>query len=206
MLGLLKRAGNDLFASTTASVASTGTRLVRAADVLEAAGFRGLLEWSEDRPAPKTAAGVSPLARVSPSATVVGSVMIGDGAQIGDNAVVRSGTATVEIGRRTVLGPRVVVRAAHFDRYSPLTGLRNRMQIGSNVTVGEGSVLESCVVEDGVKIGKRVIVGEGAIVQKGAVLGDDTVVPAGRLVPFDSYWQGSPAKHLGPAPVDDGHH
>lgn len=79
----------------------------------------------------------------------------------------------------------------------------------------------SCIVDDGAKIGERVVltscrigrgavigddckISEGAIVESGAVLEQGTVVPAGRLVPKDTRWGGNPAKYLGV--VDHDHH
>ena len=49
--------------------------------------------------------------------------------------------------------------------------------VGNRVTVGHGSVLHGCVVEDGA------LIGIGAIILNGASVGEGAIVAAGALVP-----------------------
>jgi len=66
--------------------------------------------------------------------------------------------------------------------------------IGDDVTIGHGAVVHGCAVAD------RVLIGMGAILLNGAVVGQDSIVAAGSLVPEGmaipprSLAMGSPAR------------
>ena len=49
--------------------------------------------------------------------------------------------------------------------------------IGDDVTIGHGAIVHGCTIDD------RVLIGMGAIVLNGAVVGADSIVAAGSLVP-----------------------
>jgi gamma-carbonic anhydrase len=66
--------------------------------------------------------------------------------------------------------------------------------IGDDVTIGHGAVVHGCT------LGNRILVGMGAILLNGVVVGDDSIVAAGTLlpegmqVPPRSLVMGSPGK------------
>ena len=66
------------------------------------------------------------------------------------------------------------------------------VQIGNNCTIGAGSTLYSCQIEDDVVLGEKCVVLEGARIEKGAQLAPGSVVPPGRLVPTKQLWAGNP--------------
>ena len=70
------------------------------------------------------------------------------------------------------------------------------VEIGNNVTVGAGSTLYSCHIEEDVSIGEKCVVLEGARIEKGAQLAAGSVVPPGRLIPTKQLWGGNPVKFI----------
>ncbi|HEU0054308.1 MAG TPA: gamma carbonic anhydrase family protein, partial [Longimicrobium sp.] len=79
----------------------------------------------------------------------------------------------IRVGARTSVQDNVVL---HVSRQGATV-------IGSDVTIGHGAILESCVVGDGALIGmnavvlQRATVGEQALVAAGAVVGSGATIP-----------------------------
>jgi carbonic anhydrase/acetyltransferase-like protein (isoleucine patch superfamily) len=97
---------------------------------------------------------------------------------------IRGDLETIEIGSKSNVQE---CSALHADAGFPLT-------IGEAVSVGHGSVLHGCTIED------RVLVGMSSTVMNGAVIGADSIIGAGALVtegmriPSASLVLGAPAK------------
>ena len=72
------------------------------------------------------------------------------------------------------------------------TGMSAAVVIGNNCTIGAGSTLYSCHIEDDVTIGDKSVVLEGARIEKGAQIAPGSVVPPGRLIPTKQLWGGNP--------------
>lgn len=68
--------------------------------------------------------------------------------------------------------------------------------LGNNVSVGSGCTLYSCTIDDNVVIGDKAVILEGARLERGCVIGPNTVVPAGRLIPAGQHWEGNPAAYI----------
>ena len=66
--------------------------------------------------------------------------------------------------------------------------------IGQRVTIGHGAVIHACTVEDDSMIGIGAIVLDGAVVERGAIVAAGAVVSPGRRVPAREMWAGCPAK------------
>ena len=66
--------------------------------------------------------------------------------------------------------------------------------LGSRVTVGHMACLHGCVIEDDVLIGIGAIVLNGARIGRGSVVAAGALVPEGLAVPPDSMVMGTPAK------------
>src|SRR6186713_591632 len=81
---------------------------------------------------------------LAPTAVVVGNVRIGDMASVWYGAVLRGDFSSIEIGPRSSIQDNVVLHCA----------VDLPTVIGEGVTVGHGAMLEGCVIEDGVLIGK----------------------------------------------------
>ena len=123
---------------------------------------------------------------VAPGATVIGNVTIGAEASIWFGAVLRGDEPDHEIrvGARTSIQDNCVVHVS----------ARGATVIGSDVTVGHGAVLESCVVGDGALIGMNAVVLQGATVGPQALVAAGSVVGDGAEVPARHLAAGAPAR------------
>ena len=102
----------------------------------------------------------------SENATIVGDVTMGDECSVWFNAVVRGDVAPITIGNYVTIGHNVTVHAC---------------TIHDHALIGMGStLLDGCEV------------GEGSIVAAGALVLQNTKIPAGEI------WGGVPAKYLKP--------
>jgi carbonic anhydrase/acetyltransferase-like protein (isoleucine patch superfamily) len=116
---------------------------------------------------------------IAPTAVVIGNVTLEEEASVWFGAVIRGDEPEHEIrvGARTSVQDNVVL---HVSR-------QGATLIGSDVTIGHGAILESCVVGNGALIGmnavvlQRATVGEQALVAAGAVVGSGAAVPARAL-------------------------
>lgn len=139
---------------------------------------------------PRVAAG----AYVDESAQVIGDVEVGAESSVWMNVVVRGDVHRIRIGRRTNVQDGTIV---HVMRDT------NPTTIGDEVTIGHGAVVHGCTIRD------RVLVGMGAIILNGVVVGSDSIVAAGTLlpegmeVPPRSLVMGSPGKVRRPLTDDE---
>jgi carbonic anhydrase/acetyltransferase-like protein (isoleucine patch superfamily) len=128
---------------------------------------------------------VHPTAFVDQSAQVIGDVVIGPESGIWMNAVLRGDVHSIRMGSRSNIQDGVIVHV--------MTGT-HPTAIGDEVTVGHGAIVHGCT------LGNRVLVGMGAILLNGVVVGDESIVAAGTLlpegtdVPPRSLVMGSPGK------------
>ena len=128
---------------------------------------------------------IDPSAYVDESAQIIGDVEIGAESSIWMNCVVRGDVNIIRIGRRTNIQDGTIV---HVMRDTHPT------RLADDVTVGHGVILHGCTIED------RCLIGMGAILLNGVTIGHDSIVAAGALVteetqiPARSLVMGSPAK------------
>jgi len=128
---------------------------------------------------------VHPTAYIDISAQVIGDVEIGEASSIWMNAVLRGDVNWIRIGARSNVQDGTVVHVMNDTH--PTT-------IGDDVTIGHGAIVHGCTLED------RILVGMGAILLNGVVVGADSIVAAGTLlpegmhVPPRSLVMGSPGK------------
>lgn len=128
---------------------------------------------------------VDPTAYVDESAQVIGDVHVGAESSIWMNVVVRGDVHRIRIGARSNVQDGTVVHVMRGTH--PTT-------IGDEVTIGHGALIHGCTIAD------RVLVGMGAILLNGVVVGADSIVAAGSLLPegFEvpprSLVMGSPGK------------
>jgi len=104
---------------------------------------------------------------VAEGAKIIGDVEIGKESSVWFNTVIRGDVHFIRIGERTNIQDSCVLHVSH--RTHPLV-------IGSDVTIGHGSILH------GAKIGNSCLIGLGAKVLDGADIGDFAFVAAGSLV------------------------
>lgn len=133
---------------------------------------------------------------IAPSASVIGNVTNWDESSVWYGAVVRADSHPITIGFSSSVQDRAVVSTLSPKIQALKSGFPPSCHIGHYVTVGAGSVLTSCRIEDLVMIGEKCVVGEGAVVESQVVLEPGTVVPAYTRIPSGQQWAGNPAKFV----------
>lgn len=123
---------------------------------------------------------------VCDSATVIGNVVIGQSTYVAPGARIRGDYGRIEIGDGTSIEDNCVIHA----RPGEIT------RVGSHATIGHGSILHNCTVEDYAIIGMGAIVSDWAIVKRWAVVAEGAVVRNGFEVPEEMIAVGVPAKTL----------
>ena len=104
---------------------------------------------------------------VDVSAQVIGDVELGDDASVWMGSVVRGDVNRIRIGARSNVQDACVL---HVTAQHPTT-------LAEDVTVGHSVTLHGCTIE------RLCLIGIGAIVLNGAVVGEESIVAAGALVP-----------------------
>ena len=122
-------------------------------------------------------------------AVVAGRTTLGNGAILEPFAVLRADGHFIEVGDRLYLGERSSVHIAHNT-------LPARM--GSDVTVGNNSVVHACTIGDHCAMGHGVVVLDGATIGEGSVVADGSVVFSRTVLPPGSWCEGSPAVAVRP--------
>ncbi|NMP24701.1 gamma carbonic anhydrase family protein [Sulfobacillus harzensis] len=103
---------------------------------------------------------------LAPGSYVIGRAVLREEASVWFNAVIRADSDVIELGPRSNLQDNSVL---HADRGIPCL-------IGSQVTIGHGTIIHGAQVDD------RVLVGMGSVVMNGAHLHSDVIVGAGTLI------------------------
>jgi carbonic anhydrase/acetyltransferase-like protein (isoleucine patch superfamily) len=125
--------------------------------------------------------GVSPTVAegvwLAPTAVLIGDVRVDGGASVWFGAVLRGDFSHIEIGAGSSIQDNVVIHCA--DDLPTV--------VGDDVTIGHGSILEGCVVEDGAVVGmgstvcREARVGRGAMLAAGSVLAERSAIGPGML-------------------------
>jgi len=99
----------------------------------------------------------------------------------------------VQYTKKGILGRQIKVGTfqdnctLHVDKGFP-------MEIGSDVTVGHGSILHGCIIGDNTLIGMGSIILNGARIGKNCIIGAGTLVTKGKEIPDGMMVYGNPAK------------
>lgn len=131
---------------------------------------------------------------VAPNAAVIGDVLCYDRSAVWYGAVVRGDMNKIRIGRMTNILDRAVLNTV--SALAVDTGFPSDMNIGSYVTIGQGSILTSCTIGDYTQIEPGVVVCEGAVVEKNCIIAAGAVIAPGALIPEGQLWAGNPAKYI----------
>jgi len=110
---------------------------------------------------------IAPTAFIADGAKIIGGVEIGENASILFNSVLRGDINDVKVGAYSNIQDNSTLHVA--DDWPCI--------VGEYVTVGHGVNLHGCVIED------EVVVGMGAIVMNGVVVGRQSTIGAGALIP-----------------------
>ena len=110
---------------------------------------------------------IDPTAYLDPSARVIGNVIVEPGAAIYPGCILRAEDAAVFVRRNAVVLDMCFIEAPK----------------GSEVTIGEASLISHNVTIHGAQVGPSTLVGIGSILLDRAVVGRECIVSAGSLVP-----------------------
>jgi carbonic anhydrase/acetyltransferase-like protein (isoleucine patch superfamily) len=119
------------------------------------------------------------------SAQIIGQVELGEHSSVWMNAVLRGDVHSIRVGANSNVQDCAVL---HGMRY------KHPVVVGDWVTIGHNATVHGCVIEDACLIGMGAVVlnnvriGQGSIIAAGAVITENTVVPA------NSLWAGVPGK------------
>jgi carbonic anhydrase/acetyltransferase-like protein (isoleucine patch superfamily) len=129
---------------------------------------------------------IHPSAFVAPTATLIGHVIVEEEASIWFGAVLRGDDPEhpIQVGARTSVQDNCVI---HVSAQGPTV-------IGSDVTVGHGAIMESCVIGQGALIGMNAVILQRASVGEGALIAAGAVVPSGAEIPARHLAAGAPAR------------
>jgi carbonic anhydrase/acetyltransferase-like protein (isoleucine patch superfamily) len=144
--------------------------------------------------------GISPFTTndtfIAPTASVIGEVTNWDRSSVWYGAVVRADSShPITIGFNSSIGEGSVVSTVRKN-VTLQTGFPPVCHIGHYVTVGAGSVLKSCRIDDLVIIGEKCTIMEGALVEANTILEPGTFVPPYGRIPSGQKWGGNPAKFI----------
>ncbi|VVA91888.1 unnamed protein product [Arabis nemorensis] len=129
---------------------------------------------------------------VAPSASVIGDVQIGRGSSIWYGCVLRGDVNTVTVGSGTNIQDNSLVHVAK----SNLSGKVLPTTIGDNVTIGHSAVLHGCTVEDEALIGMGATLLDGVVVEKHSIVAAGALVRQNTRIPAGEIWGGNPARFL----------
>ena len=116
-------------------------------------------------------------AYVAPTAALIGDVVVEPAASVWFGAVLRGDNSEIRVGAGSCVQDNSVIHCAH----------ELPTEIGEDVIVGHGALLEGCLIEDGAVIGmgsivlQRATVGARSVLAAGAVLGEGKTVGPGML-------------------------
>ena len=128
---------------------------------------------------------VHPSAWIAPTAVLIGDVEVGPESSIWFGAVLRGDHPDhgIRIGARTSIQDNCVL---HVSAEGPTV-------VGDDVTIGHGAAFESCEVRDGALIGMNAVLLHHAVIGQESLVAAGSVVPTGMDVPPRTMVAGSPA-------------
>ncbi len=121
---------------------------------------------------------------IAESADVMGKVTLKQGSSVWFNAVIRGDCDLIEVGERSNIQDGAVL---HCDPGQPLI-------IGDDVTVGHNAMIHCLEVGDRTLVGINAVILDGAKVGADCIIGANTLVKAGAVIPDGSLVIGSPGK------------
>lgn len=121
---------------------------------------------------------------VAANAVVVGDVVLGRYASVWWNVVIRGDNDRITIGDSVNIQDGSVL---HTDEGVPLT-------LEDNVSVGHMAMLHGCTVREGSLIGIKAVVLNRAVIGRDCLIGANSLVSEGKLIPDRSLVIGSPAR------------
>lgn len=128
---------------------------------------------------------VDPTAWLAPTAVLIGDVEVGPESSVWFGAVLR--------GDHRDHGIRVGARASIQDNCVLHVSAEGPTIVGDDVTVGHGAAFESCEIRRGALIGMNAVLLHHAVIGEESLVAAGSVVPTGMRVPPRTLVAGSPA-------------
>lgn len=123
-------------------------------------------------------------AYLAQGAVLIGDVQIGSLSSVWYQCTLRADIAPIRIGRESNIQDAAVV---HVADDLPVV-------VGNRVTVGHSAILHACTVEDEVLVGMGAVILDGARIGARSIVGANSTVTGGTVIPPGSLVLGSPAK------------
>ncbi|ALS96259.1 gamma carbonic anhydrase family protein [Xanthomonas oryzae] len=128
---------------------------------------------------------------IDPACTIIGKVSLGDDVSVWPGTVIRGDVNHVQIGARTNVQDGTIIHVSH---HSPFNKAGYPTVIGEDVTVGHGTILHACTIEDLCLIGMGACVLDGATIKRYGFVGAGALVGPGKVVGEAELWLGNPAR------------
>ena len=122
---------------------------------------------------------------IAPTAWVIGDVVIGDNVSIFFGAVLRGDVNPIRVGSGTNIQEGALLHSS--------SGLGDCI-VGSNVTVGHQAIIHGCTVGDNCIIGMGSTLLDDAQVGSNTIIGANSLVSMGTVLPVGVLAFGSPAR------------
>jgi gamma-carbonic anhydrase len=122
---------------------------------------------------------------IADGVVIIGDVEIGEQVSIWYNAVLRADVGMIRIGARSNVQDGSCVH---------MTSELSHAIIGEDVTVGHNAIVHGATVEDGCLIGMGSILLDNAVIGRQSLVAAGAVVPPRMIVPPFSMVRGTPAK------------
>jgi carbonic anhydrase/acetyltransferase-like protein (isoleucine patch superfamily) len=111
---------------------------------------------------------LGPRVYVDPAATVIGDVELAEDVSVWPGSILRGDVNFIRIGARTNVQDGTIVHVSH---HSPYNKAGYPTLIGADVTIGHGTIIHACTIEDLCLIGMGACILDGATVKKYGFLG-----------------------------------
>ena len=121
---------------------------------------------------------------VAPNATVIGNVVLDKNANVWWNVVIRGDNDRITLGENVNIQDGSVL---HTDEGVPLT-------LEKDVSVGHMAMLHGCTVREGSLIGIKAVVLNHAQIGRECLIGANTLIAEGKIIPDRSLVVGSPGR------------
>lgn len=121
---------------------------------------------------------------VAPNASVIGSVVLERGANVWWNVTIRGDNDLITLGENVNIQDGSVL---HTDEGVPLT-------LEKDVSVGHMVMLHGCTVKEGSLIGIKAVVLNHAVIGRECLIGANTLIAEGKVIPDRSLVLGSPGR------------
>jgi carbonic anhydrase/acetyltransferase-like protein (isoleucine patch superfamily) len=121
---------------------------------------------------------------IAPNAAVIGDVILGINANVWWNVTIRGDNNTITLGDDVNIQDGSVL---HTDEGVPLL-------LERGVSVGHMAMLHGCTVKEGSLIGIKAVVLNHAVIGRDCLIGANTLIAEGKVIPDRSLVLGSPGR------------